>query len=220
MDFEGSGGMTIKNVYRREDLGIHADYFMSFQNQLREDFLRCNPDYIHGSFAKGNTIPQAAPVLNRYDDWLSTNIRYTFESLRLDASEDTLHFLKTAIDLVKEFEEDCPIANYSVIKPNSCIFRHTGPENRSGDFVRVHIPLIVPEGDIFFEVGGEIVRWDDIFAFNNEIVHSAHNHTPHWRLVFLIDIRRERLGLPPGRPYDKVRDEDSYPPFLCVNQKV
>jgi len=220
MDSESSGEMMVKNVYRREDLGEYADYFMSFQNQLREDFLNCNPDYQYGSFKKGDIIPQAAPVLNNYDDWLSTNIKYTFDNLRVDASEDASHNLKTAIMLVEKYGDDCPISNYSVIKPNSCIFRHTGPENRSGEFVRVHIPLIVPDGDIFFEVGGEVVYWNDIFAFNNEIVHSAHNHTPHWRLVFLIDIRRERLGLHPGRPYDKVRDEDSYPPFNCINQKV
>lgn len=212
--------MTIKNIYRREDLGDHADFLMSFQDQLRTDFLKFSPDYLHGSFLKGDVIPQAAPVLNNVDDWLSTPIRYVFDNLKVSASDDAALYLKTAIGLVERYGDDCPIANYSVIKPNSCIFRHTGPENRSGEFVRVHIPLIVPDGEVFFEVGGEIVFWNDIFAFNNEIVHSAHNHTPSWRLVFLIDIRRSVLGLPPGRPYDKIRDEDSYPPFHCVKQKV
>ena len=210
--------MTIKNIYRRQDLGEYADYFMSFREQLTQDFLKFSPEYLNGSFEEGHPIPQAADILNNFDDWLSTPIKYVFENLNVSASPESAVNIKTAIDLVKEFEEDCPIANYSVIKPNSCIFRHTGPENRSGEFVRVHIPLIVPHGDIFFEVGGEIVRWDDIFAFNNEIVHSAHNHTPSWRLVFLIDIRRSRIGLPPGRPYDKIRDEDSYPPFFCAKQ--
>lgn len=209
--------MTIKNIYRREDLGQYADYFMSFRERLTQDFLKFSPDYVNGSFKEGHPIPQAAPILNNVDDWLSTPIKYVFDNINVSASPESAVHLKTAIELVKEFEDDCPIANYSVIKPNSCIFRHTGPENRSGEFVRVHIPLIVPQGDIFFEVGGETVRWDDIFAFNNEIVHSAHNHTPFWRLVFLIDIRRSRIGLPPGRPYDKVRDEDSYPPFNCIN---
>ena len=208
--------MTIKNIYRREDLGQYADYFMSFREQLTQDFLKFSPDYINGSFKEGHAIPQAAEILNNVDDWLSTPIKYVFDNINVSASPESAVHLKTAISLVEEFGDDCPIANYSVIKPNSCIFRHTGPENRSGEFVRVHIPLIVPQGDIFFEVGGEVVRWDDIFVFNNEIVHSAHNHTPFWRLVFLIDVRRSRIGLPPGRPYDKIRDEDSYPPFTCI----
>lgn len=210
--------MTIKNIYRREDLGHYADYFMSFREQLTQDFLKFSPDYINGTFKEGHPVPQAEPILNNFDDWLSTPVKYVFDNVNVSASPESAVHLKTAIELVKQYGDDCPIANYSVIKPNSCIFRHTGPENRSGEFVRVHIPLIVPQGDIFFEVGGEIVRWDDIFAFNNEVVHSAHNHTPHWRLVFLIDIRRNRIGLPPGRPYDKVRDEDSYPPFYCTKQ--
>lgn len=210
--------MTIKNIYRQEDLGEVAEYLKSFQDQLREDFLRCNPDYIHGSFVKGQIIDQASPILNKSDDWLTTVIRYTLDDFKVNAAPDAAYHLKTAMHLVDVYGDDCPIANYSVIKPNSCIFRHTGPENRSGEFVRFHIPLIIPEGDVFFEVGGEIVYWNEIFAFNNEIVHSAHNHTPFWRLVFLIDIRRSRVGLPPGRPYDKVRDEDSYPPFYCTKQ--
>lgn len=212
--------MMVKNVYRREDLGEYADYFMSFQSQLREDFLKFSPDYINGSFKEGHSIPQAAPVLNNVDDWLTAPIKYVFDTINVFASPESAVHLKTAVKLVTEFQDDCPIANYSVIKPNSCIFRHTGPENRSGEFVRIHIPLIIPDGDVFFELGGEKIYWNDIFAFNNEIIHSAHNHTPNWRLIFLIDIRRSRIGLPPGRPYDKVRDEDSYPPFNCINQKV
>ena len=212
--------MMVKNIYRREDLGIISEYLMSFQDQLRNEFLECNPDFIHGSFAKGDKIDQAAPVLYNPDDWLTSTIKYTFEDIRVLASADSYQHLKTAIKLVDEYGDDCPIANYSVIKPNSCIFRHTGPENRSGEFVRIHIPLIIPDGDVFFELGGEKIYWNDIFAFNNEIIHSAHNHTPYWRLIFLIDIRRSRIGLPPGIPYDKVRDEDSYPPFNCVNQKA
>lgn len=209
--------MTIKNVYRREDLGEHADFLMSFQNQLTKEFLQHNTDYTNGSFARGETIPQAAGILNQYDQWLTSTIKYVFDDFKIGPSADSSVNLKTAVYLTELYGDDSAICNYSVIKPNSCIFRHTGPENRSGEFVRVHIPLIVPDGEIFFEVGGEVVLWNDIFAFNNEIVHSAHNHTPYGRLVFLIDIRRSRLGLPPGRPYDRVRDEDSYPPFNCIN---
>jgi aspartyl/asparaginyl beta-hydroxylase (cupin superfamily) len=107
-----------------------------------------------------------------------------------------------------EYGDDCPIANYSILAPNSVINRHTGIENRSGEFIRIHIPLIVPQGEIFFEVYGEEVRWDDIFAFNNQFVHSAHNYTDQYRLCFLIDIRRTRAGLPPGVPYDAISHLD------------
>jgi aspartyl/asparaginyl beta-hydroxylase (cupin superfamily) len=95
----------------------------------------------------------------------------------------------------------------------SIIRRHTGPENRDGEFIRIHIPLIVPDGAIFFEVGGEVVYWNDIFGFDNQTIHSAHNYTKHRRLVYLIDIRRSTIGMSEGRAFDQVRDEQSYPPF-------
>ena len=103
---------------------------------------------------------------------------------------------------MQEYGDDCPILNYSILAPRSAILRHTGPENRSGRFIRIHIPLIVPEGDVFLEVDGEEVTWKDLFGFNNQYAHSAYNLTDEWRLIFLIDIDRQRAGLPPGEPYN------------------
>jgi len=55
--------------------------------------------------------------------------------------------------------------------------------------------------------------WNDIFGFDNQTTHSAHNYTIHRRLVYLIDIRRSRIGMEPGRPFDPQRDEKAYPSF-------
>jgi hypothetical protein len=111
----------------------------------------------------------------------------------------------TAYRLVKEFWDDCPIASYSYLAPNTVLHRHTGPENRTGEYIRIHIPLIVPPGDLFFEVDGEETNWNDIFAFDNQLVHSAHNLSDGHRLIFLIDIKRNRVGLPPGQVWNKDR---------------
>ena len=89
--------------------------------------------------------------------------------------------------------------------PNTVLHRHTGPENRTGEYIRIHIPLIIPEGDLFFEVNGEEIDWSDIFAFNNQLAHSAHNLSNEHRMIFLIDIRRSRVGLPPGEPFNPDR---------------
>ena len=96
--------------------------------------------------------------------------------------------------------------------------RHTGPENRNGKYVRIHIPLIIPEGDIFLEVNGEEVDWGDIFAFNNQLAHSSHNYSSEYRLIFLIDLEREFLGMPPGSVYD-ARLEKYAKPFLRNNKE-
>jgi hypothetical protein len=111
----------------------------------------------------------------------------------------------TAYNLIKEFWDDCPIASYSCMAPNTVLHRHTGPENRFGEYIRIHIPLIIPPGDVFFEVDGEEIDWSDIFGFDNQLVHSAHNLTNEFRLIFLIDIKRSRIGLPSGQLFNKHR---------------
>jgi aspartyl/asparaginyl beta-hydroxylase (cupin superfamily) len=100
------------------------------------------------------------------------------------------------------------------LAPQTQLHRHTGIENRTGEFIRIHIPLIVPEGDIFFECNDDEVHWDDIFAFDNQLVHSAHNLTDEGRLIYLIDVRRTRAGLPPGQPYNSKRQRATAPIYI------
>mgnify|MGYP001413015390 CR=1 FL=1 len=78
----------------------------------------------------------------------------------------------TANAILKKYEEVVPIANYSILVKDSVIHRHTGPENRRGHHLRVHIPLHIPKGDIFLEVNGEEVDWSDCFGFNNQYTHQ------------------------------------------------
>ena len=51
----------------------------------------------------------------------------------------------------------CPILEYSILPAQSIIERHIGIENKVGENIRIHIPLIVPEGDLFLEAQGEEV---------------------------------------------------------------
>jgi hypothetical protein len=189
---------------------------MSYQNALRDEFLAYHNDFISGAFKKGEKAKFIYPldsVLSNAGAWKSTKVKYYFSFIAEEMDENIIKYFPTSNKLTKEFGDDCPISFYSILESNSIIKRHTGPENRDGDFIRIHIPLIVPDGAIFFEVGGEVVYWNDIFGFDNQTVHSAHNYTNHRRLVYLIDIRRSRIGMPNGRPYDQFRDEQSYPPF-------
>lgn len=120
----------------------------------------------------------------------------------------------TAYELVKEFGKDCQSSTYSVLMPHSKIDRHTGPENKTGEFIRIHIPLIVPAGDLFLECLGEEITWDDVWGFNNQLTHSAYNNTDEYRLVFLIDLRRTAIGLDPGVSYDPNFGTELFEPFV------
>jgi hypothetical protein len=213
-----------QRIYRRHEIPI-ADYLMSYQDALREEFLKGfnnleeaaknTPTNLN---SRGDLPPAVQNYLvqdkNKTPDisrWRVHSLKYEHRDANTfwqQTDDDIIKRFPTAFKLMHEYDDDCPIANYSILAPNSVINRHTGIENRSGEFIRIHIPLIVPQGEIFFEVYGEEVRWDDIFAFNNQFVHSAHNYTDEYRLCFLIDIRRTRAGLPPGVPYDAISHLD------------
>ena len=146
--------------------------------------------------------------MGNVDAWKVLGLKYhnPVNNSTMGMPEDSLKKLfPTSYKLIQEFGDDSPIIAYSYISPQSQLHRHTGIENRTGEFIRIHIPMIVPEGDVFFEVNDEEVKWDDIFAFDNQLVHSAHNLSDKGRVIYQIDIRRSRAGLPPGTPYRKER---------------
>ena len=66
---------------------------------------------------------------------------------------------------------------------------------------------------MFFECEGYEINWDELFGFNNQLVHSAYNYTNEIRVVYIFDIDRSAIGLPMGKPYDYIR-EQSIPPFV------
>lgn len=105
----------------------------------------------------------------------------------------------TAYNLLQAYGDDIQVANYSVMGPNTVFTRHTDPQHRDGSTLRIHIPLIVPPGDLFMEVDGEEVDWSDIFGFRNQHIHSAFNLTDQYRLIFLIDVNTSRIGIPQGQ---------------------
>lgn len=204
----------VKAYWLREEIPI-ADELMSLAPALTKEFLNYHNDFVDGNFAKCKTYVNPAfdsrVVQSRADAWKTDGIKYTYK----DANIHKLHasikkfVFPTAVSLTEKYGDNCPISTYSIIESNAVINRHTGMENRDNEFIRIHIPLIVPEGDIFFECEGAEIDWSDIWAFDNQLVHSAHNYSPYRRLVYLIDIRRTFLGLEVGEKFDPRRQ-------LCV----
>lgn len=214
-----------KTIWHRHEIPI-GDYLMSFQENLRNEFIEGFASLEEAATLLGHTTldrPNHNVEKNTYDNlvqvktdkwrpslerWKNVAFKYTLKDAKNNIERITEEIdpiaqkCPTAFKLMQEYGEDCPILNYSIIAPKSAILRHTDPENRSGRFIRIHIPLIVPEGDVFLEVDGEEVTWKDLFGFNNQYAHSAYNLTNEWRLIFLIDIDRQRAGLPPGEPYN------------------
>ncbi len=231
-------------IYKRHEIPV-ADYLMSFQDSLREEFLQgfrtlqqaakfigkpsLDRRYAGVSLEETEYLIQSkgneGEFENNINGWLAVLFKYrrgikdSPMNYTMSPQDGRALKYKTAYTLANEFGEKCPIAQYSIMAPNTILQRHTGPENRTGKYIRIHIPLIIPEGDIFLEVNGEEVRWDDIFGFNNQFVHSAHNYTDQYRLVFFIDLDREHIGMTPGEPWDERFDELSKLPFIRKTQE-
>jgi Aspartyl/Asparaginyl beta-hydroxylase len=209
-----------KTIWLREEIPI-ADELLALAPKLTEEFLQYHDDFIVGDFKNGkpysNPHLPVSSVPSRAEAWKIDPLKYTYPlknvAWHLFKDNDIRNRFPTAVALTEKYGTDCPISSYSIIEANAIIQRHTGPENRDNEFLRIHIPLIIPEGDIFFEVEGIEIDWSDLFGFDNQKIHSAHNHSPHRRLVYLIDISRTRLGIPIGEKYNPIR-EGQIPPFV------
>lgn len=110
--------------------------------------------------------------------------------------------------IAEHYQDRCPILEYSILPAQSIIERHIGIENKKGENIRIHIPLIVPEGDLFLEAQGEEVDWQNPWGFNNQYMHSAHNNTDEHRLIMLIDLKRTYVGIPPAKHFKDMTLEE------------
>jgi len=123
---------------------------------------------------------------------------------RMKKNRDRLPVLRS---IIEKYEQWINVITYSMIAPNSVVLRHTGHENLDGKYLRLHFPLHIPEGDIFLEVNDEEIQFSEApFAFNNQIVHSAHNRTGKHRLVMILDLYRPFLGIPTSYYITKLQD--------------
>jgi hypothetical protein len=213
-------------IYSRIELGSIAEYLMSFQDALRNEFMEGYsslkeaittngvPNLANRSYDASSSIVSAnseGKYVSNVDSWSSVAFKCERHDRLMDISfmlsGDHPHAKKypTAYKLIQEFGDKCSLANYSCMAPKTIIKRHADPENIKGKNVRIHLPLIIPKGDVFLEVDGNEVDWSDCFGFSNQLFHSAFNLTNEYRLVFFLDLTREFVGIEPGEKFDPLR---------------
>lgn len=216
-------------IYRRHEIP-YVDHLMTYKDDLIKEFLAYHDNWhnldedIKGVIVNRFENRDISNWLNHPEAWKVSWFRYEFTS---DGEEhlnsERLEYFPTIKKILKELEGQVGHLTYSIMEPDTVISRHTGPENRKGEHLRIHLPLIIPEGDIFFEVNGEEIDWSEPFGFNNQYLHSAYNYSSQRRLILLIDIKRSFLGLPPCPPYfSKAHLEymRKVPPFVRQTKEV
>lgn len=227
----------MKKIWRGNEIPI-AEHLMSFQKKLTEEFLEGTTsveeacvkyasdaldlrifgipleDSIKGIVSKNYKTGNHE---SNVSGWKNIQFKFSRHDELIDfefsrsANDQIAKKYPTAYNLVSSYGEFCPMASYSILAPQTILYRHTGPENRSGKYIRIHIPLIIPEGDLFLEASGEEVTWDNIWGFNNQHAHSAYNNSDQWRVIFMIDLDMEHIGMTPCPPYDPAMDLSGKP---------
>lgn len=188
-------------IWSREKISI-ADELMDLVPKLREEFLDYHKDY-DTTFEKGVSYAKVNPltILNENEKiaWKVEGLRYVCPNQNVEQNlflnETVQKTFPTAAYLTKKYINHCGCSGYSSLDPGGVIDRHSDIENTSHETVRIHIPLIIPSGDVCLEVKGIRNRWTDLFAFDNGELHSAYNKTDKRRLIYIIDITREFLSL-------------------------
>lgn len=229
----------MKKIWRGNEIPV-AEYLMSHQTALREEFLAGTASVkeacekyatdaldlrVFGVSIEESTGYKGIVSKNadsgefefNLEGWKSIQFKYArhdnlvdFEINRSDNDRVAKRY-PTAWNLVKQYGDCCPCASYSILAPQTVLNRHTGPENRTGEYIRIHIPLIIPDGDLFLEASGEEVTWDNIWGFNNQHAHSAYNNSDDWRVIFMIDLHMAHIGMTPCPPFDPAIDLSSEP---------
>jgi hypothetical protein len=189
-------------IWTKDKISI-ADELMSLAPKLRDEFLDYHKDF-DTTFSKGISYAAANPltILNDQEkaSWKVEGLRYICPSQKVEQnlfldSKISAAF-PTATELTKKYINHCGCSGYSILEPGGVIEPHVDIENTLHDTIRIHIPLIIPEGDLMFDAEGEKTKWSDLFAFDNGAMHSAYNRTNKRRLIYIIDITRKFLSLP------------------------
>jgi hypothetical protein len=189
-------------IWTKEEISI-ADELMEIAPKLRDEFLDYHKDF-DTTFSKGISYAAANPltILNEQEkeSWKVEGLRYICPSQKVEQNlflnPKISAAFPTATELTKKYINHCGCSGYSILDPGGIIEPHTDIENTLHNTVRIHIPLIIPEGDAMFDAEGVKTKWTDLFAFDNGSMHSAYNKTNKRRLIYIIDITRTFLSLP------------------------
>jgi len=210
-----------KIIYRGKELPF-VDFFEGKKEGLRSEFLAEFPDFSSTEVLNNSDIMQnkitekISTTQGRGTAWKMLPVKGSFFGeppyYGAYSFEESRRKFPTMVDIIEFFGFDnLGSVTYSVLEAHGIIARHTGIENRAGKFIRCHIPLIVPDGDLGMEINGELIDWAEPFGFNNQIIHSVWNHTDYRRLVLMIDIRRSHIGLPDAPHWTEETNIDAIP---------
>lgn len=168
-------------------------------------------------------IPQwtAWPERNHYpssgengeSSWTVFPLCYTFPANDITQRrfiDKTCAFVPQTTTLLKGLGQSLRTALFSRLHPKTKLGTHTGWSDLANHVLRVHIPLIVPRGEVCGTWVDGCVETQDvgrIICFDDSKVHRAFNYSENEeRIVLIIDLKRPD-GLPQGTAIGGHTDE-------------
>ena len=116
----------------------------------------------------------------------------------------TCNFVPHTAALLEGLGPALRTALFSRLEPRTTLSAHTGWADLANHVLRVHIPLVVPEGEHELGLCGtwvdgcvETHRMGEIICFDDSKVHRAFNYTNEERIVLIVDLARTDV-LPVG----------------------
>tara|TARA_B100000579_G_scaffold437884_1_gene469668 strand:+ start:1501 stop:2103 length:603 start_codon:yes stop_codon:yes gene_type:complete len=124
-------------------------------------------------------------VVNHLSVWEGALV--AIKSKELEPTPICDKFFSRTFNIIKEYEEvtSILIAKFPAGKE---LPTHRGYK----EILRIHLGLIVPDGDIGFCVNGNKTKWENgkCLAFNDFFEHSAWNYTNEDRINLIVDVKR------------------------------
>jgi hypothetical protein len=192
----------MKSIWNKNEIHV-SDELIDLSSKLREEFLSHHTDFFT-TFKKGTTYAsQGTPAeLNEEEKlvWKVEGLRYTLPDQQIEQNfflePKVRSIFPTATSLTEKYIVHIGCTGYSILEAGGTIKWHSDIENTSQETIRIHIPLIIPEGEVYLNVNGEKIYWSELFAFDNSVLHSAYNGSEKRRLIYIIDLTRSFLGIP------------------------
>jgi len=137
-------------------------------------------------------VPAGFDHLIENDSWRSIDV-YAGGKLLVTEGKKLVSILKTHFDLA-----DCPPlapeVMISILEPGTHITPHYGTSNIKHT---LHIPIVLPEGDLAIRVGGVLHRWkaSECLLFDDSFEHEAWNRSKNTRIVLIVDIWHNELSM-------------------------
>ncbi len=171
--------IDIEKVISKEQFSsIHADIINEVNHLITENKL---VPYVKDQAG----APKGMEHLKANSDWSSLTILAGNE-IKVPHAEKLVKILRENFDLA-----DCqpmgPEVMVSILQPDTHITPHYGISNIKQT---LHIPIIIPEGDLAIKSGGQQSIWprDMPVLFDDSYLHEAWNRSSETRIVLIVDL--------------------------------